>query len=143
MTDKLFNILTKPKRIKSDIYRIDERIEDTRLMMLPSAIRYDKEKVISSPSDPMIKFAEIIDELERRRDELKQEYIKSRDTLLKLIDRLSDDRMKDIIQARYMMAKKFSEIVEGLPLEERQMYKLHSKAIDEMENILKKDSEVQ
>lgn len=141
MTNKLFEILTKPKKLKSDINRVDERIEDTRLMMLPSAIRYDTDKVVSSPSDPMLKFAEKIDELERKKAQLQSEYIVARDKLINLIDRLSDERMKDIIQSRYMMARKFSEIVEGLPLEESQMYKLHSKAIGEMEKIVKEDSE--
>lgn len=141
MTDKLFAILTKPKKLKSDINRIDERIEDTRLMMLPSAIRYDKDKVITSPSDPMLKFAEKIDELEQKKKQLQAEYITARDKLISLIDMLSDDRMKDIIQSRYMMARKFNQIVEGLPLEESQMYRLHSKAIEEMEKIIKEGSE--
>lgn len=56
MTNKLYNILTKPSTIKADIKRMQERIDDLRLMMLPSAIRYDKDKVVSSPSDPMSKY---------------------------------------------------------------------------------------
>lgn len=141
MTNKLYDILTKPKNLKSDINRVDERIEDTRLMMLPSAIRYDKDKVMSSPSDPMLKYAERIDELERLKAQLQEQYFEAREILINLIDKLSDDRMKDIIQSRYMMARKFSAIVEGLPLEESQMYRLHARAIEEMEIIVKDDSE--
>lgn len=137
MTDELYEILTRPKTLKSDINRIDERIEDTRLMMLPSAIRYDKEKVITSPTDPMLKFAEDIYELEAQKQQLKEQYIDARNKLLKLIDMLSTDLMKDIIQSRYMAAKKFVDIVELLPIEESQMYRLHSKAIEEMEAIIK------
>lgn len=141
MTNKLFEILDKPKKLKDDIALINQRIEDTRLMMLPSAIRYDTDKVVSSPIDPMLKFAEKIDELERKKAQLQSEYIVARDKLINLIDKLSDERMKYIIQSRYMMGKKFSEIVETIPLEESQMYKLRSKAIGEMEKIVKEDSE--
>lgn len=141
MTDELFAVLTKPRNIKAEMRRIDARIEDTRLMMLPSAIRYDTDKVISSPSDPMLKFAEKIDELEQKKKKFKEEYLEARSILLSLVDKLSDNVMKDIIQGRYMSEMKFRDIVEILPVEEAQMYRLHNKAIEEMEKMIKDDSE--
>jgi DNA-directed RNA polymerase specialized sigma subunit len=141
VTDELFAVLTKPRNIKAEMRRIDARIEDTRLMMLPSAIRYDTDKVISSPSDPMLKFAEKIDELEQKKKKFKEEYLEARSILLSLVDKLSDNVMKDIIQGRYMSEMKFRDIVEILPVEEAQMYRLHNKAIEEMEKMIKDDSE--
>lgn len=141
MTDELLKILTKPRNIKAEMRRVDARIEDTRLMMLPSAIRYDTDKVISSPSDPMLKFAEQIDELEQQKKKLKEEYLVARSKLLNLVDKLSDNIMKDVIQARYMSEMRFKDIVETIPVEEAQMYRLHNKAIGEMEEIIKHDSE--
>ena len=84
MTDKLFVILTEPKKIKKEIKRVSNRIEDLRLMMLPSAIRYDADKVMSSPSDPMMKFAERLDELEKEKSKLAVKYIESTDRVIDL-----------------------------------------------------------
>lgn len=137
MTDRLFVVLTTPKRLKSEIQRLDERIEDTRLMMLPSAIRYDTDKVKSSPSDPMLKFAEKIDELEKKKEKLLPEWLKARDKLFNLIDRLTEDDYKKIIQDRFMNSKKFAQIVEEMPYVERQVYRKYSEAIEELESFVK------
>lgn len=136
MTDELFQILTEPKKIKSEIKRVCERIEDTRLMMLPSAIRYDKDKVLSSPSDPMIKFAEKLDELEKQKENLIQKYIISRQRMTDLIEMLTEDNQKDIIQARYMKNLRFYQIADEIGYSEAQTYRIYADAIEQLERII-------
>lgn len=136
MTDELFQILTEPKKIKSEIKRVCERIEDTRLMMLPSAIRYDKDKVLSSPSDPMIKFAEKLDELEKQKENLIQKYIISRQRMIDLIEMLTEDNQKDIIQARYMKNLRFYQIADEIGYSEAQTYRIYADAIEQLERII-------
>lgn len=140
MTDKLYHILTEPKRIKSKIKRISERIEDTRLMMLPSGIRYDMDKIISSPSDQMLKFAEKLDELDKEKQKLTKEYFEARDYLFELVDNLSDETKKDIIQNHFILNKKFYQIAERIQYSEAQTYRLYADAIEELENMIVNDS---
>lgn len=140
MTDKLYQILNKPRFIKNEIRRINERIEDVRIMMLPSAIRYDTDKVVSSPSDPMLKFAERLDELETERDKKLNDYVIARDVLLQHVDRLDDDRQKDVIQSRFMNEHKFYQVAEVLGYSESQTYRIYADAIDNLEMMIVNES---
>lgn len=68
MTDRLHTMLAKPGRIRARIREEELRKERLYYSLLPSGIRYDAEKVKSSPRDPMpayIAEAEEIDELIR------------------------------------------------------------------------------
>lgn len=54
------------REIRGELMRLEQREAYARLSMLPGAIRYDKDHVMSSPEDPMGKFAERISDLEER-----------------------------------------------------------------------------
>ena len=136
MTDKLFVILTEPKKIKKEIKRVSNRIEDLRLMMLPSAIRYDADKVMSSPSDPMMKFAERLDELEKEKSKLAVKYIESTDRVIDLSNELTEDSMKDVIQWRFIRSLKPYQIAKELGYSERQVYRIYGEAIEELEKLV-------
>ena len=49
----VYDFLCKPRNIKSEIRRAEAERENLRLRMYPSAVRYDTDKVQSSPVDPM------------------------------------------------------------------------------------------
>ena len=67
MTDELYETLNQPKWIKREIDVTKARMEKLRVMMLPGAIRYDKDSVQSTPKDPMLEFAEQLDSLDHKR----------------------------------------------------------------------------
>lgn len=141
MTNKLYNILTKPSSIKADIKRMQERIDDLRLMMLPSAIRYDKDKVVSSPSDPMSKYIINLEKYELKQKKLMDQYVEARDTMIELIDRLEIPCQRDVIQYRFMNGLKFYEIAEEIQYSEAQTYRIYADAIEALEALIKDDSE--
>lgn len=62
----VYDFLCKPRNIKSEIRRAEAERENLRLRMYPSAVRYDTDKVQSSPVDQMPEYAEKLDELETR-----------------------------------------------------------------------------
>lgn len=141
MTNKLYNILTQPSNIKADIKRMQERIDDLRLMMLPSAIRYDKDKVVSSPSDPMSKYIINLEKYELKQKKLMDQYVEARDIMIELIDRLEIPCQRDVIQYRFMNGLKFYEIAEEIQYSEAQTYRIYADAIEALEVLLKDDSE--
>ena len=49
---------------RKELWILGQRESDLTLSMLPGAIRYDKDKVESSPEDPMLKFAERLSDIE-------------------------------------------------------------------------------
>ena len=64
------------REIKLEIMRLEQREAYIRSSMLPGAIRYDKDNVISSPEDPMGRYMERLSDLEER----------TRDRLNRLLD---------------------------------------------------------
>lgn len=106
--------------------------------MLPSAIRYDKESVQSSPQDPMLIFAEKMDELGREAKSLEMIYMQQYKDVERLVEGL-DDTHKDIIKLKYLAEYKAKEIAIELNYSEGTVYKLKREAI----KILKDDSKSQ
>ena len=71
MKEAVYRVLTKPKRIRAQITKSEAEMQGLRLSMLPGAIRYDKDKIQTSPDDPMTKYAARMDDLTRKITELK------------------------------------------------------------------------
>ena len=72
------DFLKRPTRIYGDIVTLQERIENLRVNMLPKAISYNKDRVQTSPQDPMPDFAAKIDELDRELVGRMKDYEKSK-----------------------------------------------------------------
>lgn len=136
MTNILYSILSKPESIKRTIRQLNQKINDTRLMMLPRAIQYDNEKVMSSPSDPMLKYAEKIDEYIQQKDKLDAEYLLARERVYELVDKLNNDDMKDIIIARYIDCISLYKMETYINMSKSKIYKLYSKSISILEKII-------
>lgn len=133
MTDKAYELLTKPRRIKNSIRGIDIAISDLRLMMLPGAIRYDKDTIQSTPKDPFEKYVERLSSLEQRRQRMQHEYLDAEDQILKRAERL-DDLESLIIIMRFINCNSFEEIASEIGKSERQLFRYYKKAIEKIEN---------
>ena len=135
---ELYDVLNAPRRTKRNIAVIKAQMEKLRVMMLPGAIRYDKDSVQTSPKDPMLIFAEKIDELSREAKSLETIYMQQYKEVEKLTEGL-DDTHRDIIKLKYLAEYKAKEIAIELNYSEGTVYKLKREAI----KILKEDSKSQ
>lgn len=125
MTEEVHSILTRPRRIRSAIKKINIQIEGLRMSMLPGAIQYDKDKVSSSGSgDALANYVSKLDELETNKNKLQEEYLEAQDTIVRICDVL-DDVQSEIIMLRYISCRDFSEIADSIHLTERQMFRLY------------------
>ena len=135
MTEKeLYDVLTAPRRTKRRIEVTKARMEKLRVMMLPGAIRYDKDHVQSSPQDPMLVFAEKMDELNTKAVELEGLYITQCNEVEALLKALDDDDRhksiyKDILELTYLAECRPVEIADKLNYAESTVYKLKREAI--------------
>lgn len=143
MTDKVHDFLTRPRDIRRHIRAVGAEIKGLRLSLLPKAITYDKDRVQTSPSDQMLRFAERLNDLERRVQDLQLEYLAASDDIVRACGRLSDSVGAMIIQQRYLSGASFSEIAEMIPASERQMFRYYQRALDELDGIIKDVSECQ
>jgi DNA-directed RNA polymerase specialized sigma subunit len=132
MEDKeIYRFLNRPRNLLAQIRATQQRIDATRLSMYPSAIRYDTDKVMSSPSDPMPRYAERIDHLERELARLRDEYYKSQDNILDATMCLTD-KEQELIMLKYVGFKTWKQIMVELHIGRTWAFELHRKAVKKL-----------
>ena len=94
--------LNRPKHIFANIVVLQEKIENLRLKMLPRAINFEKERVQTSPEDPMPNFGAEIDELDRQMANLMKEYYESMGEVEKTIREVENDDIRLILAKKYV-----------------------------------------
>ena len=128
--------LRNPTRLLANIVVLQERIEKLRVNMLPKGVTYDRDKVQTSPQDPMLIFAVKIDELERELVELKTEYEKALADISDTISRVENDDAKTILAKRYIGGKRWRTIEDEEYISEPQLFRLHKMGVRLVEKIL-------
>lgn len=124
--------LTSPRRTKRQIAVTKAQMEKLRVMMLPGAIRYDKDTVQSSPQDPMLIFAEKMDELLQTAKSLELAYMQQYTEVETMANSL-DDAHRDVIKLRYLADYGAPQIAIELNYSESTVYKLKREAIKLLE----------
>ena len=124
--------LTAPRRTQRKIAVTKAQMERLRVMMLPGAIRYDKDSVQTSPQDPMLEFAEKIDDLTRKKEKLELEYLRQYEEVEQMAE-LLDETHRAVIKLRYLAEYKPPEIALELNYSESTVYKLKREAIKLLE----------
>lgn len=109
MNTVLYQFLNEPHRLKCKLIEIDNQIEELRASMLPGAIRYDKDSVMSSPDDPMIKYAERMEPLTKRRALIEREYKIAYREVSRALDMLAPKRAV-VMRLKYIDRKSNSDI---------------------------------
>ena len=138
MTDEVYDFLTMPRKTKARIRAKQMQIEDLRLMMLPGAIRYDKDSVQSTPEDPMAKYVERLDEIEQEIKRLQQVYLKQQRLIAEAIEELEDEREQIILIGQYVRGESYEEIAAELFLGVDRVFQIRRSAVDNMVEIVHK-----
>jgi len=128
----MYEYLGRPRSILTRLRSAQARLEGLRQSMYPSAIRYDTDKVISSPSDPMPEYAEKFDELQDTIKQLQQEYWKAMDDVTDIAIHLEGIE-QNVIMLRYVGQKKWRQIAEELRCSERWVFIIHRRAVKHLE----------
>lgn len=114
MTDEVYNLLTAPRRTKYKMEQIKARSVAIRYTLLPSGIRYDTDRVQSSPSDLMPEKMALIDQLDRELKELDGVYDRQIDNIRKACDEMGKEPEKTIIIMQYIGGRSMIEIADVL-----------------------------
>ena len=134
MTTRLFNILNAPRWIRQEIADLESELEAYRQTMGLSGIRYDQDKVRTSPKDRMPDYAARVEQLLKMIKKQQQEYLKAHDKVKELADQLQGVEKSIIIQ-RYLEGKRYEDIADSFPMSERQMFNYREKAINKLESL--------
>lgn len=130
----IYDFLYRPRKILTQLRSAKSELEGLRLSMLPSAIRYDTDKVQSSPRDLMPEYAEKIDDLQNRIKELTNQYVTAQDAITDKAIHL-DGMEQEVIMLRYVAHKTWNEIAMELNRTERWMFIIHKHAVKHLEKM--------
>lgn len=137
MTDELYKFIKKPLWTKAKIKNTQAKIEDLNTMMLPGAIRYDKDKVQTSPSDPMLKYAERLTELEEELKKLQERYLKEQKDITDMIEKVPDPNEQTVLINRYINGMYFEDIAKNIPASISTVYRWHRLGMNHLEELIR------
>ena len=118
--------------------QIDERnmhLEFLISKVLPSGIRYDLDRVHTSPEDPMSQFAAAIDETEREIIGLRVLLFQAMKEATDLINQLDSDVQRDVLLMYYVSCASIHEIAKKLKYSDQGVYTIRRKAIKNISKI--------
>ena len=125
--------LSRPRAIDSKIRRLESKIEELRTCLEPNAIRYDVDKVNSSPDDMTSKIFAEIDEAERMCHELRLQKANIIFEITNGIENIHNESAKDVLNGFYIAKKRMPDIAEELNYELSWCYRLRRIGIEELE----------
>lgn len=127
LTREVYEFLTRPIRTLKAIRELDSRIRAVEAGMYPSGMRYDRDRVQGTKTDPMLLFAERIDELMNKLDELRTDYLFQLRAVEDAIEKLDDENERAVLTYRYINRKPYTEIADIMFYSERTIHRLHRK----------------
>ena len=115
-----------------------EQVAELRSMLLPGAVRYDKDKIQTSPSadvisDTMLKIMELEEKINADIDKLVEMKIVARDK----IERMENNVEKVILYKRYFGNESFENIAVECGYSWRHIHRLHGEALKNFDKIYK------
>jgi len=117
-------------RYLSRLWRIDHEIKDKedelRDIGLIQGVRYDRDNVQASPSDPMSRVADVIGEIE----EEKERYIRLKHELINEIHGLEDHVYEQILVERFIQKRSVKQIRIRKDYSRSTAYRLFLEALD-------------
>lgn len=111
------------------IEKVDERLSEMRYSLLPSAIRYDKDRVQSSPKDALLETMAKIDDLERRRAVL----VDVKDRLIaadmEQILKIPMSKERTFLLRYYIHCQSINEVADALNITTRHCFRIKANAV--------------
>ena len=119
---------------RREIRILNEKIYAREMDLLPSGIRYDTDRVVSSPSDPMPRYAAEVDELQDSLKALMREYSKAQDDICSAVLKAGMTNMEqDVIMLRHVAFYSWTRIAAEESRSIRWMTKVHKMAVRKLE----------
>ena len=118
--------------LDDEIKILDTKIERYESIAQAHAIRYDLDKVQTSPSDPVSKAMEKLYDLMDKRRDAQTKMIQAIADAADLIDKVKDPRGRLVLHYRYIGCMTWRQCAEKMSYAERHVYRIHDDAIDEI-----------
>lgn len=134
-----FVFLGQVRGFDNKIKRLERTIESLRYNLTPGAIRYDKDRVDTSPQDQMTELFAKIDQYER---ELQVEYAKRAEVVLKVdnaLNRMNDTKERIVLKEYYIGKINLRDIADGLGITVRHCIRLKNNGVSMFAEVMSHD----
>ena len=136
------SFLQSIRNTRREIEYFSDMVEELRTSLLPSAIRYDKDRVQTSPeADPMTDILEKVAVYEQKiRDHL-QYLLDDYNFASELIMQLERPEYRQVLHHYYLDSSrpKWAQVAEKMGYTEQRVYQIHNDAIDELDRSWRKN----
>ena len=127
---ELFDRLHKVDDINTALLCVQMQIDRLEGCLQGHAIRYDQDKVQTSPKDAV---AEVMCDLEgllKKQTKLRIAMTRAVADVAELIDKLTDKKQALVLHYRYTACLPWSQIADKMGYAERHVFRIHDEAID-------------
>jgi DNA-directed RNA polymerase specialized sigma subunit len=133
--------LNLPRHYDNKIRRLEASIAGLRSCLLPGAIRYDKDKVVSTPVNTMEELYARIDELERKLDKPRNDRAAAALEADEILRKLPDGLERTTLVMFYIERKSMTDIADDLHISLRYSFKVKKRAMEKLNRVANADAQ--
>lgn len=134
--NETYDFLMQIRRKEIIIRRKEMQRDELRACLLPGAIRYDRDKVQSTPTDKMADIIVRVDELDREIERLKLEKAQAIIEISDVIEKLGNDKEKAVLTAFYIKAASMEAVAGIVCYSVRHTYLLRKQGVEHLKEVL-------
>lgn len=134
--NETYDFLMQIRRKEIIIRRKEMQRDELRACLLPGAVRYDRDKVQSTPTDKMSDVMARVDELEREIEQLKLEKARAIIEISDIIEKLDNDKEKAVLTAFYIKAASMETVAGIVCYSVRHTYLLRKQGVEHLKEVL-------
>ena len=137
MDKEVYSFLNSARVLHWRWLRLKAKHDELELGLLPAAIRYDKDKVQTSPEDAISKIVAEINELEKEMALTQLAKRQQIEEIDKAINRLESEEQKTVLVLRYINRVPVTKIAELMGYAEPTIYKFMNQGADQIKKSIK------
>lgn len=123
MNRQAYEFLNSARVLHWNWLRLKAKHDELTSCLLPAGIRYDKDKVQTSPEDTMSKICAEINELEKQMNKLLLDKARRIEEINKAIDALESEEERTVLTLRFINRVPVRDIAEAMGYAEPTIYK--------------------
>lgn len=134
--NETYDFLMQIRRKEIIIRRKETLRDELRACLLPGAVRYDRDKVQSTPTDKMSDVMARVDELDREIEQLRREKASLIIEIGDAIEKLEDDNEKTVLTEFYIARAPMTQAADAINYSVRRAYDFRKRGVIHLGEVL-------
>lgn len=134
--NETYDFLMQIRRKEIIIRRKEIQRDELRACLLPGAVRYDRDKVQSTPTDKMSDVMARVDELDREIEQLRREKATLVIEISDAIEKLEDDNEKTVLTEFYIARAPMTQAADAINYSVRRAYDFRKRGVIHLGEVL-------